>query len=187
MTVQLDKRLLTIEEYHKMAEVGILKEDDRVELIYGEITKMSAITSEHAGKVNRVVRVLNRLLPLEKTVLAVQNPISIPELSSEPEPDISVLHYREDLYSENHPQPKDIIFLVEVAVSSLLTDRKVKSPLYAQAGVLALWIVNPKQKRIEVYSKPKNGEYSMRQTYRAGDTLHIELFDLEIKADDLLG
>ena len=187
MTIQLDKRLLTIEEYHKMAEVGILKEDDRVELIYGEITKMSAIISEHAGKVNRVVRVLNSLLPLEKTVLSVQNPISIPELNSEPEPDISVLHYRDDLYSEQHPLPADVIFLVEVAVSSLLTDRKVKSPLYAGANVPELWIVNPRHNRIEVYSKPRNGEYSMRQTYRAGDTILIELLNLKINVCDLLG
>ena len=183
----VEKRLLSLSEYHKMAEVGILKEDDRVELLYGEITQMSPITSEHAGQVNQVVRTLQRELSFKETIVSVQNPISIPDLRSEPEPDISVLKFRKDLYRKKHPLPEEVLLLIEVAVTTLKTDRKIKAPLYAQAGIPELWIITPLQAKIEVYKNPKEGEYRLREIYRAGDKIVCKSLAAEFDVAELLG
>ncbi len=185
MSVQLARRLLTVEEYHKMIEVGIFDEDDRLELINGEIIEMSPIGSLHASRVNRIVSVF-RKLPEEDAILSVQNPITVRPIS-EPEPDISLLKYREDFYESKHPTPDDTLLVIEVSDTSLSYDREVKKPLFAEAGIPELWIVNIEDEQVEVYKNPVKGDYGRRQDFKRGDTIFLEKLDLSIKVTKILG
>ena len=185
--VQVEKRLLSISDYHKMIEVGILGENDRVELIYGEIIKMSAVHSPHSSRVKRISNFFFRNLPPLSANISVQDPITLPSVDSEPEPDIVIANYREDFYLENHPTPSDIHLVIEVSHSTLKYDRVVKTSLYAKADIPLYWIVNVEEEQIEVYSKPKNGEYSTKQVFEKGKTFRLESFDLEVEVDLLLG
>src|SRR5574339_629862 len=113
MTTGLLKRLFTVKEYNRMVEAGILTEDDRVELIRGEIVYMSPIGRRHAAHVNRLNELLIFRLAQRATV-GVQNPVELDDLS-EPQPDISVLRRRDDFYESGHPQQQDILLLIEIA------------------------------------------------------------------------
>lgn len=185
MSIQLAKRLLTVAEYHKMAEVGILDEDDRVELINGEIIEMSPIGSLHVSRVNRIIAIFKRL-PDELAILSVQNPISIGPYS-EPEPDIALVKFRSDFYEGQLPKAGDVYLIIEVADTSLGYDREVKKPLFATAAIPELWIVNIEESQVEVYKKPANGDYASRQDFKRGDTIFIESLDFAVKVDNILG
>src|SRR5438105_616378 len=139
MVVQLPHRRFTVDDYYRMGKAGILTEDDRVELLDGEIVEMSPIGSPHAGGVTRCMRVLTRLLG-DWAVVAVQNPVRLGPLS-EPQPDVAVLKPRPDLYADSHPTPKDVFLIVEVADTSATADRQVKLPLYARAGIPEVWLL----------------------------------------------
>lgn len=110
MSVQLAKRPITVDEYHRMTEVGILTENDKVELIQGEIIKKSPIGSKHAAFVNRFTNILKEH-PGNRAIVSVQNPLRINDLN-EPEPDVAILKYVEDYYVDKHPTPKDIYILL---------------------------------------------------------------------------
>ncbi len=178
MSVPVAKRLLAVAEYYKMAEVGILTEDDRVELINGEIFEMSPISSLHASHVKRLNILFGRLL-FGQVIIGVQDPVSL-NAFSEPEPDISVVRLREDLYAEHHPRPTDIFLLIEVSLTTLGFDREMKLPLYATAEIPEFWIVNLEEKQVEIYRQPKNGKYLSQTTLRPGDNIFLEKFDLKI-------
>lgn len=185
MTVPLKRRLINVEEYHRMIEVGILTEDDRVELLNGEIIEMSPIGSKHAACVNRVSNLLMKLL-FDKAIVSVQNPILTNDLS-EPEPDITVLKLKDDFYSDKHPSGEDIHLIIEVADSSVIIDREVKLPLYAASNIPEYWIVNLEKKEIEVHKNPDGSIYKLRELMQTGDTIHFKTFDLKIKVSNLLG
>lgn len=185
MAVQLEKRLFTVDEYHKMVEAGILNEDDRVELLGGEIILMSPIGEHHAGVVNRLNALLNRLL-LDSAIVAVQNPIRLTD-DSEPEPDVAVLRFRDDYYTGSIPISQDIIFLIEVSDTTDTSDRSVKIPRYAQAGIEEVWIVNLQDRMVEVYSSPKVGVYQGVRRAQPGETLPLVGFpEVVVKVDDVL-
>jgi len=185
MSVQLARRLLTVSEYHKMAEVGILDEGDRVELINGEIIEMSPIGKLHVNRVNRITSIFKKL-PDEKAILSIQNPISIAPYS-EPEPDISLLAFKADFYEDELPKAENVLLVIEVADTSLGYDREVKKPLFANAGIPELWIVNIEDEQVEVYKNPQNGDYNSRQDFHRGDTIFIERLDFAVKVDKVLG
>jgi Uma2 family endonuclease len=169
-----------------MIETGILTEFDRVELIRGEIVEMAAIGRRHASCVNRLVRVCTQGLG-DRVILSPQNPIELSD-RSEPQPDIALLHPRDDFYESRHPQPSDIFLLIEVADTTIETDREVKIPLYAEANIPELWIVNLNEQCVEVYRHPTGCEYGTVQTFRRGESLSILAFpELAIVVDDLLG
>ena len=184
MEVQIAKRLLTVEEYYQMAEAGILKEDDRVELINGEIIKTSPINSKHAGHVNRIDTLFKKLMG-DRAIVAIQNPVNIND-HSVPQPDISILRFQDDFYTLQHLFPEDVFLLIEVAHTSKNYDRIVKLPLYATAGIPECWIVNVKESQIEVYRSPKRGKYSIREIAFKGDSVHFKTFDLTIQVSDML-
>jgi Uma2 family endonuclease len=152
------RRPLTVAEYHRMGEVGILTPDDRVELIEGQLIAMSPIGSEHSGTVNAFTHNLVGALG-RSGVVAVQNPVRLDDLS-EPQPDFAVLKPREDFYRRATPVPDDVLLIIEVADSSLNYDRNVKRSLYARHGIKELWIVNLKAAEIEVCRSPKGEEYT---------------------------
>lgn len=150
MTTITAKRF-TIAEYHRLAELGFFGEDDRVELIRGEIVQMAAKGKRHSTFNRRLIRELSKLLGVRAT-LQSQDPIIIPEYS-EPEPDIAILRNREDDYINAHPSPADTLLLIEIADSTLSDDQKVKLPLYAEAGISDYWIFNLVENCLESYSE----------------------------------
>ena len=183
MTVTLARRLISVVEYHKMAEVGILTSEDKVELLNGEIIKMSPIGSLHAGYVN----ILNELFTdaLGKKVhVQTQSPVSLGKFS-EPEPDLMILKRRKDHYLTRLPRPKDVYMVVEVSDTTLEKDRKVKAPLYAKAGIPEYWILNVIEKQLELFSNPQNGKYEQESIIKGKNLAHFDAFDIDIKASDV--
>jgi Uma2 family endonuclease len=164
---------LTVADYHRMGEVGILTERDRVELIEGELIAMSPIGSEHAGAVNALTRRLVQVVG-ERGIVAVQNPVRLDDLS-EPQPDFAVLKPRPDDYRKATPCPEEVLLIIEVADSSLSYDRGVKRSLYARHGIPEFWIVNLTAGEVEVCRAPSGDSYaSVSHVGRAG-TLEPEL------------
>lgn len=186
MTVQVLRRRFTVDEYYLMAKVGILHEDDRVELIEGEIVEMSPIGSRHAASVMRLTQYLAEKAG-RQALLDVQNPVRLGE-HSEPQPDISLLKPRADFYAGAHPGPEDVLLLIEVADTSVDYDRQVKIPLYARAGIGEVWLVDLTENQVEVYRQP--GPRGYRQILRptTEDRLAPQsLPDLELSPRDILG
>ncbi|WP_374688927.1 Uma2 family endonuclease [Promineifilum sp.] len=184
--VEFTRRRFTVTEYLRMAEVGLLAEDDRVELLWGEIAEMSPINIAHTSTLNRLVWVLTNALG-KQAIVSVQNPV---QLSGEslPQPDIAVLRFREDFYSEHHAQPEDILLLIEVADTSLSYDRRVKGALYGSAGVPDYWIVNLSARQIEVYREPRPDGYRTITIYAPGEMLSPLAFaDVALNVREILG
>ena len=158
------RRPLTVTDYHRMGEAGILTEDDRVELIEGALVTMSPIGSDHSGTVNTLNRLLVRAVG-DRGVVAVQNPVRLDDLS-EPQPDFAILRPRDDDYRRSTPTPSDVLLLIEVANSSLTYDRAIKRALYARHGIPEFWIVNLKDNEVEVCRAPSGDAYA--EVSRAG-------------------
>ncbi len=177
--VQISKKLFNVDDYYKMGESGILKDDARVELINGEVFSKSPISSFHSGVINLITRKLLSALG-DKANISIQNPIRLNEYS-EPEPDIAVAKFKKDAYRKSHPTPKDIFFLIEVADSSLNFDRVIKAPLYAKSGIPEYWIVNIPEQQVEIYSKPVNGEYLNRYIAKIGDTAKAQAINFQLE------
>ena len=148
---------ITTDEYYRMAEVGIFKADDRVELIEGEIFDMSPIGEDHASVVKRLNSIFMQCVGM-KAIVSVQDPIHL-NARSEPQPDIALLHYRDDFYRQAHPRAEDIILLIEVSDSTLRYDTEVKLPLYAHHEIPEVWIVDLEHQRLEVFRRPDAGVY----------------------------
>jgi Uma2 family endonuclease len=169
-----------------MAQAGILSEDDRVELLEGEIVEMTPIGSRHAACVNR----LNRLFSDRaggQAIVSVQNPIRLSQ-RSEPQPDLALLKPAPDFYASTYPRPEDVLLVIEVAETSPDYDRELKIPLYARAGIPEAWLVDLEAEAIEVYRRPSAQGYG--EVRRAGRNQRIALEslpELELAVADLLG
>lgn len=176
----------TAEEYRKMGEVGILHEDDRVELIGGEIVEMAAIGTRHLA----CVVALNHLLvasSASRYFVSVQNPISLSS-GDEPQPDLSLLKTRPRPDAEAPPGPENILLLVEVSDTTLAYDRNVKLPLYARAGILEAWIVDLRGGAVEVHAAPERGRFTRLRKHLRGDELRSETVpDLALPVAEILG
>jgi len=180
------RHLFTVDEYHRMGEAGIFGEDDRVELIEGEIIEMSPIGSPHAARVKRLTQLLVRRLG-RRAIVQVQDPVVLSQLS-EPQPDLAVVKARADFYAARHPQPPDVLLIVEVADSSRVFDRNVKAPLYARAGVPELWVVDVIDAVVDVYRKPWRGRYREATRFRRGQRMTIAAFPrFSFRVTDVLG
>jgi Uma2 family endonuclease len=186
MSVRLLKGPFTVEDYHRLAEVGILGEDDRVELLDGQIVEMTPIGPEHAGCVDTLLRILSRRVG-DAAMLRGQNPVVL-GMRWEPQPDVAVLKPRADEYRTAHPGPGDILLVIEVADSSLESDRDVKLPLYAAAGIPEAWVVDLEHDTIEVHRQPGPGRYREVRTLGRGDALAALLVPTgTISVDEVLG
>jgi Uma2 family endonuclease len=148
-----------------MLDAGILKEDDRVELIEGEIVAMSPIGSRHAGCVENIAAMLRRALPSEAVAVRTQNPVRLSQYS-EPQPDISVVRPRADFYKTSHPTADDVLLLVEVADASLMYDRRTKLPLYARSRIAEVWLVDLVNQVVEVHTSPRESAYDHVERFR---------------------
>jgi Uma2 family endonuclease len=172
-TLTTRQRPLTVDEYHRMAEAGILSEDDRVELLDGRLIAMTPVGPVHLHCVNRLNELFaRRLFGTEETRarISVQNPIRLSD-TSEPEPDLALL--TPDAPQDRTPVPEDLVLVVEVAVSSGDYDRDVKAPRYAAAGVPAYWVVDLEQAVVDVHRDPDGDTYAERIRYRRDDTLPL--------------
>jgi len=185
MSAQIEPRRFNVTEYYKMAKAGILKPDDRVELIEGEIIKMSPIGSPHAACVSRLSRLFHKL-DEAAVMVSIQNPVRLDDYS-EPVADVALLRPRKDFYGARHPLPKDTLLVVEVADSTLLKDRNVKVPLYARKGICEVWLVNIPKEIVEVYFDLRAEKYRC-QKFKRGDVVKsISVKGLALKANDILG
>ena len=154
-------------EYDRMIDLGILKEDARVELIRGEIVAKMPIGDPHVACVDRLNRLIVRAVGDDVTV-SIQNPVRLAD--SEPEPDLVLKRPA----SHGKPVPADILLLIEVAESSPEDDREVKGPLYAENGIAEYWIVKLVDRCLEAYRSPQSdGTYADMRTMRPGDRIDV--------------
>ena len=172
----------TVKEYHRLGEVGILKENDRVELIQGEIIMMPPIDIEHAQSTNRSARILLRLLGDHYDVRN-QTPVRLAP-DSEPVPDFSVAKSKN--YTA-HPTAADVQLVLETSKSSLKDDLGRKKLMYAAAGIPEYWVVDLNARVLHVFARPKGGDYMDHRIHEEKETIQsVTLKPLKLKVAELL-
>lgn len=184
--IELNRRRFTAEEYWRLVEVGILSEDDAVELIWGEIVEMSPINVPHALCVNRLNAQLSEKLA-GRALVSIQNPIQLDEFSL-PQPDIALWKPPSNMYHDRLAGRSEVLLVIEVAVSSLRHDRTAKVKLYGAAGIADYWIVNLPERQIEVYREPRPNGYRTVTRYAPGETISPLAFaDITVSVSDIIG
>lgn len=184
MSTAIRTRPFTVEEFRRIGEAGILTEDDRVELIHGEIIPMTPIGPRHAACVNALTRMLiQRVRP--EVIVHIQNPLQL-DRHTEVYPDLVVLRPRPDRYQEKIPEPDDVLLLIEVADTTLAKDQTEKLPHYAQVGVPEVWIIDVVKKEIMAHWDPSGQHYknTSSSVHSTPMTSH-SLSDLTITADEI--
>jgi Uma2 family endonuclease len=186
MAIQLPRYRFCVDDYHRMAEAGILNEDSAVELIEGEIVQMSPIGAPHLWCVATLTQLLAPAV-MGDAIVSVQNPIRIDE-HSEPEPDIALVLPSAAAHRDRPPSPEDVLLVIEVADSSLRYDREVKVPLYSRAGIPEVWLIDLTSNTVFRYVEPRTGTYRRVELYQQGDVLSPSALPSEtISVGDLFG
>jgi Uma2 family endonuclease len=185
MSAQLEPRRFNVTEYYQMAEAGILTPDDRVELIEGEVIKMSPIGIKHAACVKRLNGILqSRFGPKG---VCIQSPIRLNDYS-EPEPDVALVRARDDYYETRHPTAADTLLIIEVADTTVLTDRNIKVPLYARSEVREVWLINLPAQCIEMFWNPQAGNYQQSREFKCGDIISSQtVTNFSVEVNEILG
>ena len=179
-------RKFTVDEYYRMAEVGILHPDERVELIDGEVTLMAPVGPQHLWSVNLLNSSLAELVVEGRVIVQIQSPIRLDD-NFQPEPDVALLTPQSRANSSALPGPNDILLIMEVSDTTLAYDRDVKSRIYAQANIPETWVMNLVEDCIESFTGPGPDGYANHTIYRRGDTISPSaLPDVEFAVDDLL-
>jgi len=169
---RVPRHRLTVRDYHRLAEAGVLGEDDRVELLEGQLVDMASIGPRHALAVDA----LNEFLVMAaagQAVVRVQNPIVLDDMS-EPQPDFSLLRRPWHGYPDEHPRPPDVYLVIEVADSSLDFDLGAKLELYASSGIREFWVVDLTSNRVLVHRDPNDGGYGSVASLDMSGTLQVE-------------
>jgi Uma2 family endonuclease len=173
----------SVAKYHKLIEIGVLTEDDNLELLDGYLVHKMSRNPPHDAAIQKILKRLFRILPPDWD-LRIQSAITLSH--SEPEPDLAVVRGDETRYLTNHPGPTDVGLVIEVADSTLDSDRADKGRIYAEAGIVYYWIVNLVARQIEVYTLPSGATatpaFGQRQDYRMGDDVPL-LLDAAIVAN----
>ncbi|MBX6772277.1 MAG: Uma2 family endonuclease [Chloroflexi bacterium] len=186
MALPLTRRRFTIREFEQMVQAGIFTEDDRLELIAGEIVEMTPIGRRHAACVVRLTHLLMRSFGSDAQV-SVQNPLQLDE-ENQPQPDLMLLVPRVDFYAAGHPRPADVLLLVEVAESSREVDRTVKLPLYARYAIAEVWLVDLEGGTLTVAREPGAEGYRFLRSLGRGERLSPLAFpDRSLAVADILG
>jgi Uma2 family endonuclease len=167
MSVPVAGKYYTLEEYHHLGDIGVLGEDDRVELIEGEIVAMAAIKGPHMLGLNRCTRALTRI-PDQPWIVSVQNPIRL-LADTEPQPDIAILRPEADRAAV--PEVADVYLIIEVSDTTLSYDQGRKRRLYARAGIPEYWIMDINGRRFLRYTGPNGGDYQQTDQFVPGDTI----------------
>jgi Uma2 family endonuclease len=179
----IPRRALTVDEYHKMGEAGVLKEDDRVELIEGELIKMAPIGGRHLQLVNLITGILVFAVE-DKAVVSTQNPILLPPYN-EPQPDI-VLLAPEVKYRQAVPTVEDILLVIEIADTTLVYDRDTKIPIYARHGIPEAWVLDAANERTFIFLQPGPQGYRQILSPKREETISPSLLPgVEIKLSDI--
>jgi Uma2 family endonuclease len=169
-------RRFSVAEYHKLIEIGIITEDDNLELLEGYLVHKMSHNPPHDATIQKVMKRLFRILPPDWD-LRVRSAITL--TTSEPEPDLAVVRGDENTYLTRHPSPADIGLVIEVADATLAGDRIDKGRIYARAGITCYWIVNLVDRQVEVYTAPSGPTaspvYSQRQDLHTGDDIPLTL------------
>jgi len=180
------RKRFTTDEYEQMAAAGVLAEDDRIELIEGEIIEMSPLGPQHAACVTRLTELLYELRNRD-VIIRVQDPVRLGDFSA-PQPDVVIVNRRDDRYAGGHPEPEDVLLLIEVSESSLTYDRNVKLPLYARGGIPEVWLVALLPQVVEVYRAPSEDGYGEKRTLRRGQMIApVHLPEMELAVGEILG
>lgn len=174
MAVYTSRRLFTVTEFEQMDQAGIFRENDRLELIDGEIFEMAPIGSRHAAWVRRLQRLFTQALG-ERALVDVQNPLVLHD-RSEPLPDVVLLQQQADLYASGHPRPHDVFLVVEVADTSLAYDQEIKVPAYARSQIPEVWVVDLASGSVHVYRLPSPAGYRDITCVQRGATLAPQSF-----------
>lgn len=179
------RKTFTVEEYDQMIETGILSEDDRVELIRGEIVAKMSIGRKHGRSVKKLNQLFGRSLA-GRALVSVQDPIVLAD--SEPETDVTLLKPDDDFYGKRKPHAEDVLLAVEVSDSNLNEDQEIKGPLYAENRIPEYWIVNLIDDCLEVYRGPRaNGTWRKKLVLERGDKIEIlALPGISFDVSDLL-
>ena len=185
-TPALAPHRFTVADYYRMLEAGILTEDDRVELLGGQVVAMSPIGPPHAYAVDCCVEAFAGLVVARRVILRLQNPLALGDYD-EPQPDVALVTPPRGRYATAHPGAAEVLLLVEVADSSLAYDQSTKAAVYATAGIRELWIVNLPEGVLEVYRNPAPTGYQDRQTHQRDERVTPLAFpELAVAVADLL-
>jgi Uma2 family endonuclease len=176
---------LTVDDYYRMAQTGVLAPDARVELIEGEIFDLAPIGTRHGSTVKRLLHLLAAAVG-DSATIAVQDPVRLSN-RSEPQPDLMLLKPRDDFYAEAHPEAADVLLLVEVSDTTARYDRKIKLGLYARHGVCEVWIVDLDNHQMRIYRNPVGEVYTeVQDTAKPGMLSPQALPGVVIDASKLL-
>jgi Uma2 family endonuclease len=181
----LERRKFTLEEYHRLGDMGFLGEDDRVELIDGEIVEMSPICKKHNACLSRTNRTLIQQIR-DRAIVYVQNSIIISD--NEPLPDIAILKPNPTDYADRYATAEDVLIIIEVADSSVAYDQEIKAPKYARARIQELWIVDLNDDMVWVYRNPSSKSYLDIKAYKRGEKITLIAFsDITLQVNEILG
>ena len=175
----------TVDDYHRMAKAGILQEDDRAELIDGEVVRMAPIGNKHAFC---VIALTDDFASRSsgRYVVSVQNAVRLSR-HSELYPDLLLLRPPRTRYAERNPGPDNVFLVIEVSDTTIATDRRVKLPKYAAAGIPEAWLVNIPRRTVEVHREPREGRYQQVTVARKGEEVSPLAFpDIAIAVDAIL-
>lgn len=150
-------RRLSVQDYHQMAESGILQPDERVELLEGQIIQMAAKGTAHSASVSRIEQLLRNRLG-SCILLRFQDPIRLDDYS-EPEPDIAVVRPNPNFYEDHHPIPSEVFLLIEVSDKTLQFDRETKAPVYGRSGIAEYWVLDVNGRKLHGYRSPSKTGY----------------------------
>lgn len=180
------KDLINVKEYRRLGDTGILHAINTVELIEGKIVDKSSPGYRKSIALKSTVRLFSQNLA-KSCIISIQEPLLLSTMS-EATPDIKLLQYDADFYSQRNPRPKDVILVVEICDSQIDREKKVKLPLYAKVQIEELWIINLIDDRIEVYRQPTGKNYSQILLYKRGEKIETLKFpQTTFLVDDLLG
>ena len=185
MSTEVTRRRFNVHEYHRMVDAGILSEDDRVELIYGEILAMTPIGNPHNAAVDRANRAFVRAAG-DNAIVRVQGSVRLDEWD-EPQPDIILLKPKDDFYAAEGAGPADILLIVEIADSSVKYDRGLKAQLYAEMEIPEYWVADVNGNCVFAYSDPIKKSYRMVRQLHRGEPIAAKLLpQCQIQTDALL-
>jgi Uma2 family endonuclease len=187
LEVEVARKRFTVEEFHRMAEVGLLKPDDRVELIEGEVYEMSPIGEQHIGAVIALTGAFAPLTIQAAANVSVQNAVLLDRIT-EVYPDVTLLRPRQDHYRARKPGPLDVLLLIEVSDTTLRFDLQVKVPLYARANIAEVWVVDLQDQRLIVHREPTGNGFASVRTFSRGEAVApLHFPELLIAVSDVVG
>jgi Uma2 family endonuclease len=175
----------TIDHYHQAIATGLF-DDQAIELLNGAIITMPPEGETHSGRGIGVSTYIRYLLG-NRAIVTEGHPITIPNSSSEPEPDLAVIEFRVWEYEAHHPYPENIYWVIELSKTTLKKDLEIKDKTYAAAEIQEYWVVDLNTNRLVVFREPIDGEYQSRQSYTTGTIAPLAFPDVTIAVGVLLG